>query len=109
MSLTVCPLYVVCAVPTFAYCPATASPVLVSVALAPTANVEIVPIGPTLSSVTAMFVSVTFPVFVTSYVHVTVDPTTTGPVGVSASTPFVLFSSERLGCAGGGQAGPSTW
>jgi hypothetical protein len=83
---------------------------LVSVALAPTPNVGIVPIVPALSSVTAMFVSVTFPVFVTSYVHVTVDPTTTtGPVGPSASCPFVLFSSERLGCAGGGHAGPSTW
>ncbi len=87
-----------------------AVPVFVSVALAPTARLGIVPIAPTLSSVTTMFESATFPVFVTSYVHVTVDPTTTtGPVGVSASTPFVFFSSASPGCSGGGQAGPCTW
>ena len=57
-------------------------------------------VTPGILSVTVMFDSVTFPVFVTSYVQVTVDPTsTTGPVGVSASTPFVFFSSTSPGAA----------
>ncbi len=42
--------------------------------------------------------TVTFPVFFTSYVHVTVDPTaTTGPGALSASCPFVFFSRESPG------------
>jgi hypothetical protein len=55
---------------------------------------------PVWSSVTATFVSGTFPVFVTTYVHVTASSTgTNGPGGAFASAPSVNF---RIVTAGAG-------
>src|SRR5438876_350734 len=86
-------------VPPFVYWQASAVPLLVQVMVAPGARV--VPgqlTAPALSSFTVWFDSVTFPVLVTTYVHVTVDPTaTSGPVPVSLSVPFVFFTSVMRG------------
>src|SRR4051812_19446619 len=87
-------------VPVFSYCPSSAVPVLVQLALASAANEPITQMFPILSSVTVTFVSVTLPVLTTLYVHVTVDPTSTfGPGALSLFVPFVSFTRLMDGLA----------
>jgi hypothetical protein len=67
------------------YCPAVAAPVAVQVVLAPAASVGTTHTLPlSWSSVTTTFVTGTLLVFVTTYVHVTVEPTATCAPGALA-------------------------
>ena len=69
-----------------------AVPDAVNVCVAPGARLVIVPIVPSMSSVTITSIG-TFPQFVTMYSQFTGSPTSIfGPVGLSASSPFVCFS-----------------
>src|SRR5512140_2629597 len=81
------------------YCPAIATPEAAHDIDAPGASVVAGQETATpWSSVTVTLVSVTFPVLVTRYVHVTVEPAGTySPGAVSLSVPFVSFTIEILG------------
>ena len=90
--------------PVFAYCPEIAVPVAVQVTEPPGAIAtrfavpwpqSIAASSPILSSTTVV-ASRVLPVFVTTYVQVTVEPMATrGPGAVSASTPLVYFFIVR--------------
>src|SRR5207249_1180250 len=110
-ALTGAPPKLVAAVPVLVYCPTAAMPLAEQVVEAFGARLaitllplpQLIAVASSLLSVTAILLNVTFPLLVTWYVHVTVEPTiTAGPGALLLSVPLVFFTIESFGAVTAG-------